>query len=297
MYYELKNERLTVRILKSGTRYEGCRYDWSGIIEQVILDGKHTFCSEERVNGEYGGLGGIGLCSVVEWNDTHLHDETPIAGNFPILGVGLLKRNDMDHFYHTKSFDVFSPFKRIETVEPGKLTIRTLPSCCAGVAVEQVKIISLEDSGFVVEQHFKNVGEKKVDAHEFCHNFMQIDKKPVDRRYKVTFPYTPKLKVRRGEAIVGPDSYRPGHFDGPTASSAYYLAGFEGMSYHWMILSHDGSDAKVLIEDLFPVTNAYCWNNADAVCTETYANISLEPGEETSFRRKYTFTIDEVKKC
>ena len=48
-YIGLKSDRLLVEIAKPGTVYAGSRFDWTGFITQVYLDGKHTFCAYEDV--------------------------------------------------------------------------------------------------------------------------------------------------------------------------------------------------------------------------------------------------------
>lgn len=44
--------RLDVEITEPGERYSGSRFDWTGFVAQITLDGKHTFCgSESEVEG------------------------------------------------------------------------------------------------------------------------------------------------------------------------------------------------------------------------------------------------------
>ncbi|MBE3039355.1 MAG: hypothetical protein IMZ62_11155, partial [Chloroflexi bacterium] len=40
----LNSQRLEVEISTPGAAYHSTRFDWSGFITQVTLDGAHTFC-------------------------------------------------------------------------------------------------------------------------------------------------------------------------------------------------------------------------------------------------------------
>ena len=73
------------------------------------------------------------------------------------------------------------------------------------------------------------------------------------------------------------DAYRVAAFDQATASTAFWVHGYEGMKTHWMKLTRDDSPLSVLVEDLFPVVNFYSWNNKDAFCPETFCGIANQP--------------------
>ena len=54
----LKNQRLEVTIRLPGSQPESERFDSSCVVEQVLLDGKHTFCQPEQ-KGKQGNRIGI----------------------------------------------------------------------------------------------------------------------------------------------------------------------------------------------------------------------------------------------
>ena len=85
------------------------------------------------------------------------------------------------------------------------------------------------------------------------------------------------------------DAYRLGAFDGPTESTAFWIRGWEGLSSHWMRLENKELGMSVLMEDDVPICRFYSWNNFNAFCPEVFAPIDLEPGQEVTYTRKYTF--------
>lgn len=283
----LKNENLEVSILLPGGDYRRSRYDWGGIVEQVTLNG-HTFLSREETPGGGCGLGGIGLANVFEWRTTELYDQTPAAGRFPLLGVGLLKKPDTTPFLFTRDYDVL-PFQRETEARENRVCIRTLPHLCRDTAAEIEKTFSLEGRTLTAAFRIQNVGPAPIHATEFCHNFFRFDGHPIDSAYRLTLPYTIQPRVRRGQLLVERDACRLGAFDALTQSTAFWVDGWQGLQRHWMRLLLDGTALSVLIEDDMPLCNFYSWNNASAFCPETFVSIDLEPGEELSYTRRYTF--------
>ena len=86
-YIGLKSDRLLVEIAKPGTVYAGSRFDWTGFITQVYLDGKHTFCAYEDVVPGLGS-GGIGFCNDFGLNTPIGYDEAEIGEGYMKIGIG-----------------------------------------------------------------------------------------------------------------------------------------------------------------------------------------------------------------
>ena len=281
----LKSDKLEVRICLPG-EYSRSRYDHSGMVEQVRL-GENQFLSREKI-GEGDGLGGIGLAFCLEWNQTELYDGTAIADYFPMLGVGLLRKTDSAPFLFTRDYPVV-PFEHQIHTAPDRLEVISLPHLCKGVAVEQKRIFAVDGNMLSITCELTNCGPACISGTEFCHNFFCFNERPIDSHYRLSFPYSVIPRMRRGQILLERDALRLGEFDCPTASTAFWLNGYEGMSTHWMKLENSETRTGVLVEDCFPVSRIYSWNNKDALCPETFKGFSLEPGQTDSWTRKYTF--------
>ena len=65
----LKNQRLEVTIRLPGSQPESERFDSSCVVEQVLLDGEHTFCQPEQKIASRVTCWGFGLNAEFDMND------------------------------------------------------------------------------------------------------------------------------------------------------------------------------------------------------------------------------------
>jgi hypothetical protein len=72
---------------------QGTRFDWTGFITQVTLDGRHTFYSRETI-GDQSTTGGIGLCNEFGNELSIGYTDAKPGENFSKLGIGLRTRTD-----------------------------------------------------------------------------------------------------------------------------------------------------------------------------------------------------------
>ena len=281
----LANGELEVSLLLPGS-YTRSRYDHSGMVEQVHLDG-NTFLSREQF-GDSCGLGGVGLACCFEWADTALHDAAAVADYFPLIGTGLLKRTDTAPFLFTRDYPVCE-YEHVVDIDESCADIHSLPHLCQGTAVDLHRSWQLEGRSLSMTCTLRNVGSLPIEATEFCHNFFCFNGREIDSRYRLSFPYTILPRVRRGQILIERDALRLGAFDEATASTAFWISGYEGLNSHWMKLEHDEMGTGVLVEEDFPLCRIYSWNNRHALCPETFIHLSLAPDEEKTWTRKYSF--------
>ena len=281
----LQNDRLKVEIMQPGEEYRGGRYDWTGMTRQVTLDGKHTFLQAESPES----MGGRGLVGLWEYKSEDFFYETELGDKFPMMGIGLCSRFS-PVFDRAEDFQI-TPFLRSTQVSDDKtyVSFETQPALCGGRAMYQFKEMWIDENDLYIRQTVKNVGTKHLDLQEFNHNFMCFDGHPVDRSYKLTPCYKPIPDVRRGLFGVENDGIRVIELDGPTNSSAVKLDGFQGMSSHFMRISNDDNGMYVDVSEDFPIIRAYNWFCPEAFCCESFFDAEMDPGEEKTFTRKYTF--------
>ena len=284
----LKNDRLTVEIMRPGEEYRGGRYDWTGMTRQITLDGKHTFLQNEAPES----MGGRGLSGVWEFRNEDFFKECDLGGQFPIMGVGLCMRFS-PVFDRAENF-MINPFLRSVNVrEDGcYVSFDTQPMMCAGRAMRQFKEMWIEGNSLFLRQTIKNVGTRRLELQEFNHNFMCFDGHPVDRSYKLSPCYKPVPDVRRGLFGIENDGLRVIELDKATNAAAVKIDGFEGMPQHFMKISNEDNGLSVEVFEEFPVTRVYSWFCPGAFCCETFFDADMDPGEEKTFTRKYTFNCE-----
>jgi hypothetical protein len=286
---KLSSGQLLAEIAEPGEFYRGSRYDWSGHVRQITLKRKHTFFST-LPDPPDASMGGNGLLDVFETADDMGYEETELNNRFPMLGVGLLKKESRQPFLFRSPYDVL-PFERTINENENCVTFTTLPSHCNGYAVQETKKLSLEADSLIINYTLKNVGSKELNFSSFNHNFFQFDNHPINTDYSLNLPYQVSLRILRGSICAQYQSISVQAFDEPTASGAFLLNGFEGTSAHWWCLRHIPSGLQVLCEEDFAVSRFYVWVMERSFSPETFFSAVLSPGTECSFRRKYTFKV------
>jgi len=284
----LKTERLQAKIPLPGEAYTGSRYDWSGIVSQVTLDGKHTFLSFDNPDETAVQTRGLGLIGIIETPDNLGYDDTPMVGRFPMLGVGLLKRADMGPFIYNRPHDVL-PFQREWSITEDTAIFTTYPFLCNGYAVKQIKTISLIDDTLRITNSFENTGTRDITFTEANHNFFGFDEKPIDSSYLLTLPYNVSPTIRRGEVLTGFNTVSPGRFDPATQSTALALKGFNGLSCHFMTIENKETGTGVSVKDDFAPSGGYIFCNTHTFAVEVFYTQTLEPGQSCFYDRTYRF--------
>ena len=156
----LKSDRLEVEIAQPGTHYNGTRFDWSGFITQVTLDGQHTFCMPESLRPGKG-TGGSGLCNEFGIEKSLGYDEAPVGGAFPKLGIGLLKRPDGEPYKFMRPFEIVEEFPIIIDARQEQVTFYVEPIACMGYAARLKKTISVAGPELTIAYQLDNVGRTR----------------------------------------------------------------------------------------------------------------------------------------
>ena len=84
----IHSNRLELQIQEPGSSYQRARFDWSGICQQIALDGEHTFCSQEATVDEPG-TEGIGLMDEFGIHTPVGYDQIKVREWFPKILISL----------------------------------------------------------------------------------------------------------------------------------------------------------------------------------------------------------------
>lgn len=280
----LGNNQLRVELFIPGTVYKRSRYDWSGMVKQVTLEGKHTFFPLEPVED----MGGRGLFDVFEFQNDDIFNATELADRFPLVGVGLLKKPDPSPFCFFRDYDVYPFHREWRRIENG-ICFETFPLMCQGIAVRQKKDIILDGATLIMQHTIKNVGEKGFRLQNFNHNFFCFDNTPIDKNYELHLPYKPLVDVRRGRLSVGYNTLFLNEFDPEDDTAAFVMHGYEKLIGSSLVLENPKVGLGVSVDEDFNSIRSYNWICRKAFCPETFCDLSMEPGEERVFSRRYTF--------
>ncbi len=186
--FTLKSDRLAVEIAQPGTIYAGTRFDWTGFVTQVTLDGQHTFCMPESlVEGQ--GTGGIGLCNEFG-NDMPVgHDDAKPGETFPKLGIGLLWRGDLPKYDFFRRYEIANQFPIEVETGSDQATFIVEPIETLGYSARLEKTLRVRENWLEIAYKLENNGIKPIQTNEYNHNFMGIDRQLIGPDYQLSFPY------------------------------------------------------------------------------------------------------------
>ena len=282
---EIKSERLRVVFQSPGTFYKGPRFDWTGFITDVVLDGKHTFCTDESlVAGQ--GTGGRGLCNEFGIHEPVGYDEAKTGEWFPKIGIGLLKKT-ADKPYSFWDPCEITPFE--VRVSSGSDTAKFVsePVLCNGYAVRLTKTFSVEGNRLIIKYHLENMGEKVIDTTEYVHNFVSIDGKGIGKHSELSFSFVPAGENMPDIFMVNGNTI--GFRDIP-GKEFYWRTDNPGAQppSWWMLKDRDtGAGIKETVD--FPLLRVAIWGKAHVISPEFFIHIYLKPKETKEWSRVYEF--------
>lgn len=285
----LNSDRLRVEIAEPGKHYTGNRFDWTGFITQVTLDGRHTFCQSESPDPAKG-TGGRGLCNEFGIETPIGFDEAGPGGLFPKLGVGLLARPDDKPYSFGQPYAI-TPFPLETTLAPQAVLFVSEPMPCGGYAARLTKEIAVVENRLILSYRLENTGSKTIATDEYTHNFVAIDNHPIGPEYTLTtaFPLADGAATSPGIEIAGnqvcwPETVAPGkgfyHQNRNIPADA---------TSRWE-LRHNPSGIAISETADFPLFRFALWGLAHTVSPEMFCRISLPPGKTTSWKRTYQFS-------
>ncbi len=289
-----RSQRLEVEISTPGAAYHGTRFDWSGFITQVTLDGTHTFCVPESYQpGE--GTGGIGLCNEFGIDRAIGYDEVKAGELFPKLGIGLLRRQDQS------AYDFFYPYKIGQLfpmgVESGPDWVRFTvePLECRGYAARLVKTVRLQGNQLEIAYQLANVGQKPLLTNEYVHNFNGIDRQLLGPDYRLRFPYRVEIEqeTARGMEVVDLQGQEVRIRQTPTQAFYFRPQGFSQSAAPQWELKLQTSGVGLCETDDFAPVRVGIWGTAHVISAEIFVEVSVQPGQVQEWVRRYEFNDEE----
>lgn len=301
----LENSRLKVQIHHTDEPLPSQRFDPSARVEQVTLDGKHTFCIPEQIDASRRSCNGTGLCGEFVWDE--LGTEVSCGEWFPKIGIGLLRQ--------TESAKPYDMWERYEVI-PNKTTVEfdesnavfhQVQRPCLGISAELWKKIELHENMLCLSTTIVNTGERDLILNEYQHNFIAIDGEKTGPAYELTVPFdgtineVSKAGFRRINYV--PQEFLPDILSNKSTSVLWpnYLSnGAEfykrtdykdillQTKYFWE-LKNRRSGAAIREFQLFAPTRFDLWGVEHCICPEVYTAIHVKPGEKQSWWRVWQF--------
>ena len=276
------------------------RFDRSGMITSVILNGEHEFMSTEPDNLPHPTSGGIGLSSELKLKGNDKVHPAPPAGiplgeTFPKPGVGVLTKDIPSErlvFFHPYPCEPYPVEVSYEPDNDSCVVFHTLPVLCDGYALDQTKKVTLQGNRIIVEMTVRNVGSKDVCLQEYCHNFVTLDHLPIGPSYHLELPVR-SLEGRgthAGDALTGTsEGVKFLHYSNEETMLDIFKDDLNcGLGFSWT-LSHSETSASMSESISLPPERIIVWTIDHLVSPECTVEIPIAQGQRAFWSRIYTF--------
>jgi hypothetical protein len=273
---------LSVDVAAPGTVYRGTRFDWTGFVTQVTLDGRTTFCVPEAVDGT--GTGGIGLSNEFGLAEPVGFDDAQPGEWFPKLGVGLLRRPDGQPYFFARPYDL-RPFPmRWEASETeAAFVVDSLPA--RGYAARLEKRMRVEGPRLTVSYVLQNLGERPLRTREYAHNFLMVNAgraRGYTLRLPVPLPERPWAAGLRAEGAEV-------RWLRPLRGAHHAAVEPWPPGARWFELRHAPTGACVREETDHDWVRLAVWGTDRVISPEVFVAIDVAPGATYRWQRTWTF--------
>lgn len=290
--------------------YRSARFDWSGVVGCVSLNGHSFFgewfaqydpsindsitgpVEEFRIDagppahsGPHGQLvvppGAIG------------YSEARPGGLFLKPGVGVLRKVDDSPYQFFASYPIVDTGRWTTRVRPGSVLFRQVLRGPEGYAYVYEKTLRLEPGRAVMtlEHTLKNTGTRTIDTLVYDHDFFMLDGRPTGPGMAVHFGFEPKPEdpLSSEARIEGRDLVFTEAL-GPRRGVSGYLTGYSTSpsDYDFTVEDRDRGVGVEQTSDT-PLARLYLWSTPKTICPEAYIHESIPPGQTARWKIHYRF--------
>lgn len=283
----LTNNRLAVHILVPGSdKYRRSRFDWSGTCEQILLDGKHTYCSQEAV-GTNRGCEGIGLCNEFGIVTAPGYDDAAVSERFPKIGIGFLQKKDNLPYHFAKDYDILPVDIIVGQGNQSRAIFTQTSPNHRGWAWKLQKTLSIKDNILTIEYVLENTGQKPIVTEEYCHNFFSINRNPVGPDYLLETSFQINFEEIHGvfstEGTVMKITEIPSEHIYAAQSGCDSLDNVE-----WKLL-HQPSGHGMQVTEHYRLQKFAVWGMSHVISPEFFILLDIVPGQTQEWKRTYAF--------
>ena len=287
MPHTLQNEHLSIQMDLPEEGYQSARFDWTGKIKQVTFRGMPITGRELTDPGQPDQ--GWGLFNEFGMEQPIGFDEMEEGEWFHKIGVGLLQKEAT--VYDFKKAYSIRPAQFEIHPEKEKITLICRSELHGGYAYLLKKMIRLRSNGFILSYELTNTGDKSIRTHEYVHNFMAIAEDAINKRYRLTLPFSirPELfgETVNPEYLVDIGEHQI-NFHGQPREPFFFsnLSGGESVSAQWTL---ENVQRQISISETgsFPCSAINLWGHGQVISPELFHEINLARGKTTRWSRAY----------
>lgn len=290
--------------------YRSTRFDWSGVIGCVSLNG-HTFFGEwfaqydplkndsitgpvEEFRSDDGPIGHNGPRGEFFVRPGAIgYNEAKPGGLFLKPGVGILRKVDNSPYQFGGAYPIVDTGRWTLKIKPRSVMFRQVLNGPEGYAYVYEKTLTLDrnDPVITLDHSLKNTGQKTIDTYVYDHDFFMLDGEPIGPGMVVHFTFEPRVEDPIGAAakIEGKDLVYVDTL-GPRKGVSGYLTGYSDRPSDYDFTVED-ANSKVGVQQTSDsaLARLYFWSTLSTICPEGYINLNVSPGRTSHWKIRYRF--------
>lgn len=278
--------------------YRSSRFDWSGVVGCVSLNGHRFFGEWFR---QYDPMTNDAITGPVEEfrsADGALGYSDAKPGElFVKPGVGVLRRVDDSPYRFGFVYPIVDTGRW--SVKSGRHSVTFTQKLTSplGYAYIYQKKLTISGTVMTLEHSLKNIGTKAITTDVYDHDFFIFDGQPTSPGMTIRFPFKPEPETPLGDAVAleGNNITYKEELK-PKQSVAGYLKGYSASAsdYHFTV---EDTKNKVGIEQSSdsPISRFYLWSIRTTISPEAYIHLDVAPGKTSHWKISYRFFAPNTK--
>ena len=282
----LQNNRLEIRIQEPGSSYRRSRFDWSGICQQVTLDGEHTYCSQEATI-DSPGTEGVGLVDEFGIHTPVGYDHSKVGTWFPKIGIGFLEKFEPDSYNFFVDYAIKPSPVDVDVDGTCRVSFLQRSDVLNGWGWQLRKTYILDGPKLTIDYILENCGGKPIRTEQYNHNFMAVNGQVVGPDYQLETSFPLDFTFTTGGIQVDGGKLNLTEIP-PVDIYALQSDCIDLQNVTWR-LTHTPSGHGVQGCERFQLNKFALWGKSHVISPEFFVWIDLQPGQTQSWRREYIF--------
>ncbi len=263
------------------------RFDRTGAVASVVLDGKHTFAAPESLSSEIFTTGGLGLMSEFVWEEAVA--AAKVGERFHKIGVGMLTRAEEEVNIRSAHFFPCEAYKATcDQDGPQAAVFTSKAPMLGGWEFLLTRRARVEGNVLSIESTLANLGDKPMNLMEFNHNFVNIDDLPAGPDYTIELSY-PLALDKEPAGVIRQNGNLYTFTDIPERPFFIATNGVgDAACYGWK-MKNAKSPATIAEQVSKRPCRTQIWGLAHVLSPEVFLPLSIEPGNSETWTRRWTF--------
>jgi hypothetical protein len=271
--------------------YRGNRFEQAGIITKLEHGGHSFFLDAPATHAPLNPHVCCGPCE--EWFEAIAYDDAKPGEPFIKLGVGLYEKPFHPNHMWNHPYWPLKIFPWTTKAEKDRIEFVQEVDGPRGWGYRYVKRLVLDPGQPVlrIEHVLTNTGKNRIDAEQYAHNFVALDRKPVEPGLSVDFSFAPKTAADISKiGIIEGNSLKV------TADKVQTRAiPIEGWPFGARdvaaLITAPGTPAGIRISGDFALSRMVVFVSPEQVSCEPFIKVVIEPGKTASWTRTYELII------